>query len=239
MKRLTGYDLGIIGGMGSEASAELYKRIVEKTFHSRDQEHMKICVLNNSIIPNRTDYILNNGKSPVPYLNEAINDLEKLNTKYFVLACNTAHKFINGLKYDNIKLINMIDEAIIKVKSKYHKKVCVLATNGTIKSGVYHQNENAKGIEFIYLSDENQEKIMKTINDTKNGLEKEKILNDIIDVMKSVKKDCVYILACTELSLYKNKFEKNFLVVDAMDCLVESAIKKCGYVLKGALYEVE
>ena len=44
------YDLGIIGGMGSEATVELYNRIINKTVHSCDQEHMRIVVLNNSII---------------------------------------------------------------------------------------------------------------------------------------------------------------------------------------------
>ena len=44
------YDLGIIGGMGSEATVEVYKRIVNRTKHSCDQEHMRICILNNSII---------------------------------------------------------------------------------------------------------------------------------------------------------------------------------------------
>lgn len=232
MKRLTEYDLGIIGGMGSEASVELYKRIIKRIRHSSDQDNIKICVLNNSIIPDRTNYILNGGESPIPYLNEAICDLEKLNTKYFVLACNTAHKFIDELKCDNIKLINMIDEAIVKVKSQCDKKVCVLATTGTIKSGVYHQNKNAKGIDFIYLSDENQEKIMKAITDTKADIAKEKVLVDIAKVMKDTEKNCVFILACTELSLYKDELEKDFFIVDAMDCLVESVIKKCGYVLK-------
>ena len=85
------YDLGIIGGMGSEATVEIYKRIIERTKHTCDQEHMRICILNNSIIPDRTNYILNNGENPLPYLNESIKDLENIGAKYFIVPCNTAH----------------------------------------------------------------------------------------------------------------------------------------------------
>ena len=93
------YDLGIIGGMGSEATVEIYKRIIERTKHKCDQEHMKICILNNSIIPDRTKCILENGENPLPYLNESIKDLENIGAKYFIVPCNTAHYFSDKFEY--------------------------------------------------------------------------------------------------------------------------------------------
>lgn len=235
LKRLTNYDLGIIGGMGSEASCELYSRILKRTKHSCDQEHMKICVLNNSIIPDRTECLLNSKDSPVPYINEAINDLEKINAKYFVIACNTAHSFINEFNYENIKFINMIDETLNYIRINYpNKKVCILGTNGTIKTGVYYKNSKANDIDFIKLDDINQQGIMNAIIDTKNDREKKEVLNSIVNILKRIDScnKCLFVLACTELSLYKDELEKNFLIIDSMDCLVESAIIKCGYSLK-------
>lgn len=235
MTRKTTYDLGIIGGMGSEASVELYSRIINNTCHSCDQEHMKICVLNNSSIPDRTKCIIDGDENPVPYLNEAIEDLEKIGAKYFVMACNTAHKFIDELKNKKVELINMIDETLLFVKDKYkNRKVCVLSTNGTIFSNVYHHNKFAEGIDFVYLDSEKQNQIMNAINDTKSGVNKAKILESILEIIESVSKqfDCIFILACTELSLYQKGLREKYTVVDAMDCLVDAIIKKCGYRLK-------
>ena len=87
------YNLGIIGGMGSEATVEIYKRIIDRTVHTCDQEHIKMCILNNSIIPDRTKCILNGEESPLAYINQSIKDLESLNVEYFIVACNTAHYF--------------------------------------------------------------------------------------------------------------------------------------------------
>ncbi len=230
------YDLGIIGGMGSEATVELYKRIIENTIHHTDQENMKICILNNSIIPDRTNYIINNGENPLPYLLESINDLEKIGVNYFIIPCNTAHYFENEFKKQKIQFISMIEETLKFIKKEYsNKKVCILATLGTINSKVYFNHKEAKGIDFIYLTPDEQKEVMQVITDVKADLDKEKIANNFLKVIKQVfdrEKDCLFVLACTELSLFKNIVSLNYQVVDAMDCLVKESITRCGYKLK-------
>lgn len=230
------YDLGIVGGMGSEATVELYKRIIDRTVHSCDQEHMKICILNNSIIPDRTNCIVNNGENPLPYLNESIKDLENIKAKYFIIPCNTAHYFANGFIYKDIKFINMIEETLNVIHNNYkNKKVCILATYGTINSKVYHNNPKAKEIDFVYANEEEQAGVMKVILDTKSDVNKDIIIDNFKNIIKSIKKregDCLFVLACTELSLYLNDVSELCDAIDAMDCLVNSAILKCGYKIK-------
>jgi aspartate/glutamate racemase len=56
-----------------------------------------------------------------------------------------------------------------------------------------------------------------------------------LSVVKNVQNNndnVLFVLACTELSLYLNDVKEIALVIDAMDCLVNSAILKCGYKLK-------
>lgn len=230
------YDLGIIGGMGSEATVEIYKRIIERTYHTCDQEHMRIVILNNSIIPDRTNCILNNGENPLPYLNESIKDLENIKAKYFIVPCNTAHHFASQFEISNINFISMIEETLFEIKKNYkNAKVCILATHGTINSKVYHGNVNANGIDFIYLNNHNQDIIMSVINDTKSDKNREMIKANLLSVIRSVKQEnenCLFVLACTELSLYLEDAKNEALVIDAMDCLVNSTIAKCGYKLK-------
>lgn len=230
------YDLGIIGGMGSEATVEIYKRIINKTKHSCDQEHMRICILNNSIIPDRTKCILENGENPLPYLNESIKDLENIKAKYFIVPCNTAHYFSSLFEIHNIKFISMIDETLNYINNNYSNyKVCILGTTGTIKSRVYHNDNNAKNINFVYANTEEQNNIMQVITDTKSDQERRIIKNNLINTITNIKHregNCLFVLACTELSLYLEDCKKQFEVIDAMDCLVNSAIIKCGYKLK-------
>ena len=230
------YDLGIIGGMGSEATVEVYKRIIERTYHTCDQEHMKICILNNSIIPDRTNCILNNGENPLPYLNESIKDLENINAKYFIVPCNTAHHFANSFENTKIEFISMIEETLNHIKQNYENyNICILGTTGTIKSKVYHEHFLSNDIKYIYLNNYDQDIIMNVINDTKADKNRENIKNNLLSVVKNVQNNndnVLFVLACTELSLYLNDVKKIALVIDAMDCLVDSAILKCGYKLK-------
>ena len=230
------YDLGIIGGMGSEATVEIYKRIIERTKHTCDQEHMRICILNNSIIPDRTNCILNNGENPLPYLNESIKDLENIGAKYFIVPCNTAHYFAKDYDYKTIQFINMIEETLKHINNNYTNiKVCVLATTGTIKSKVYHSHELSNSINFVYTNDIEQDNIMNVINDTKSDKDRETIIQNLLTTIDSIKQredKCLFVLACTELSLYLENVKKESLVIDAMDCLVNSAIIKCGYQIK-------
>lgn len=230
------YDLGIIGGMGSEATVEIYKRIVERTKHTCDQDHMKICILNNSIIPDRTASILNGEEDPSPYLQESINELIKVNCKYFIMACNTAHYFVSFLKYENINFINMIEESLEYIRKNYNdKKICILSTKGTIQSKVYHNNIKAKDFSFVYANEDEQNKIMNIITNTKKGFDRESLSKELELIVENIynrEDNCVFVIACTELSLYKSNLEKKYILVDAMDCLVNSSIIKCGYQLK-------
>ena len=230
------YDLGIIGGMGSEATVEIYKRIINRTKHTCDQEHMKICILNNSIIPDRTKCILENGENPLPYLNESIKDLENIGAKYFIVPCNTAHYFANEFKYSKIKFISMIEETLLKVTTEYSNyKVCVLATTGTVNSRVYHDHQLAKNIDFVFPNENQQEAIMQVITDTKSDVSRSLTTNNLLEVVRMIKHmagNCLFVLACTELSLYLENVKQEALVIDAMDCLVNSTIIKCGYELK-------
>ena len=58
--------IGILGGMGPYATVELFSKILKFTPARKDQEHLRIIIDNNPKIPDRTEAILGNGKSPLP-----------------------------------------------------------------------------------------------------------------------------------------------------------------------------
>ena len=110
--------------------------------------------------------------------------------------------------------------------------VCILSTTGTVKTKVYHNHLLAKNINFVYPTNEEQDIIMSVINDTKKGVDRTILTNRIVDIVKDIlsrNSDIIFVLACTELSLYSKEISKISKTVDAMDCLIDCIFDKCGY----------
>lgn len=219
------YKLGILGGMGPLATAKLYERIVNLTDAKNDQDHIEMCILNNCTIPDRTKAIFENGESPVEKLVQGVNQLIEIGCDNFIVPCNTAHFFKDKfIQNDKINFIDMIDETIKYLKENFYGlKVCVLATIGTVMSNIYGKDPEVK---INYPCEFTQKEVMEIIYQTKAGVD---MFDKLQNLVSSDKYD-VYLLACTELSIYKDRLDGN--VVDAMDILAMKAIEKCGKKVK-------
>ncbi len=214
------YKLGILGGMGPDATCDLYKRINKHTLAHFDQEHIKMAILNKTDIFDRTNYLVNGINNPIDGLNEGIEDLIKLGCEYFIMPCNTAHAFVSDFKnLDKIKFINMIDCVNEEIEKNYkNKKICILCTNGTRISKLYDAD--------LRYYPKFQDTIMNVVNNTKAGVDDIKNLQKVINEEEN---NCeVFLLACTEISSYKDKISTKNIVLDAMDILVKDAILACG-----------
>lgn len=226
------YDLGILGGMGPEATSEFFRRLVEYTNADFDQEHINVCILNNCSIPDRTNFIVEKGESPVEHLNKSIKDLVRLETRSFVVPCNTSHYFLPFLNIPSqINFINMVSETILYIENYFtNQKVCILGTIGTIKGKVYEQYNTINKV--IYPEKNEQLILMNIIRKIKSNNPKEMItakLNNVLNNITNRLGEVIFVLACTELSLYTTQLSKKFLVIDAMEVLVVRSIESCGY----------
>ena len=205
--------LGIIGGLGPQASAYFYDMITNLTDADKDQEHINIILLSHSTIPDRTKYILDHtNDNPYPYLLKDVKLLESLGAKMIAIPCNTSCYF-HDLLQSNTKVIinNMVDDTIAYLRDKEVKKVVILATDGTIQSILYQQACLKYNIEYEVPNNLIQKKVMSVIYDyVKKGIEVDKKLwNDIVNSF-----DYKYIiLGCTELSYLKKnlKLADNFI----------------------------
>ena len=138
--------LGIFGGMGPEATADLYRKIVELTSATHDQDHIPTLIYSLPQVPERTECIRNNDHSIVPYLVEGVTRLGKSGASMIAIPCNTVHYYFDHMKNAvSIPIIHMIEEAVseVAVKLPGTKKVGLLATAGTLESGLY-ENELIK-----------------------------------------------------------------------------------------------
>lgn len=218
--------IGILGGMGPLATVELFHRIVLLTPAKKDQEHPRIIIYNNPKIPDRTEYILGKGESPLPELIRSAEKLENCGADFIIMPCNTAHLFVDEIQNSiNIPLVSMIDAAVNKAKRMNLRRVGIMATTGTIVAGIYQNALRNGGMEPIIPSEKEQEEVMEGIyQGIKAGnikLGKEKLLK----IARELEKRCDGIIAgCTEISvaLSQEDLEKPF--IDALDAIAEKAV---------------
>lgn len=222
--------IGILGGMGPEATADLFMRIIRATPVKRDQDHFRVIIDSNSKIADRTPAILGTGPSPLPMLIETGKNLERAGADFLLLPCNTAHYFHAGIQVElGIPIIHMIRLSAEHIKENYPdvKRVGLQASDGTIASKLYHEIYGEYGIEVIIPGDESQVDVMDAIyRDIKTGdLENGgKLLHRVAVELIDAGSDAV-ICGCTEVSLVLHDGDMPVPVVDPLHVLAEEAVK--------------
>ncbi|AFK22666.1 aspartate racemase [Pyrococcus sp. ST04] len=221
--------IGILGGMGPLATVELFKRIVEKTPAKRDQDHPKIVIYNNPQIPDRTAFILGKGEDPRPYLIWTAKELEECGVDFIIMPCNTAHAFIEDIQREiKVPIISMVEETAKKLREIGCNKAGLLATTGTIVSGVYHKALKKFGISLLIPSEKEQEIVMKGIYDGVKAGNLELGRELLLGIAKTLEKrgaDCI-IAGCTEVSVVLKPEDLDVPLIDPMDVIAEVAVKK-------------
>ncbi|MBL7113420.1 MAG: amino acid racemase [Bacteroidales bacterium] len=223
--------LGIFGGMGPEATADLYKQIIELTPAEKDQDHIPTLIYSLPQVPERTASIRNQDTSIIPFIVEGVTRLEKAGASFIAIPCNTVHYYYDQMQDAvSIPIIHMIRETVNEVRMLFPDagNVGLLATTGTIESGLYEKELIKNGFKVI-IPDDNieKDKVMKAVFGIKAGTEK--IINE--DLLAEAGQHLidkgaeVIILGCTEIPLAFNPSRVDVPVVSATRVLAESAIK--------------
>jgi aspartate racemase len=230
--------LGVIGGMGPMATAVFMQRVIENTVASRDQDHIDMVVLNHATLPDRTSAILDqSGDVFLQAIKKDIKLLEHALVEHIAIPCNTSHYFFDELQaMTDIHIINMVDETAREIYKVYgeHTRVGILATNGTISSGIYQRGCSEYHMQLHPPDSDTQEKIMDIIYNqikVEQNVDATRIEVIIRDLFEKDQCSCV-IIACTELSCIELSQEIAGRCVDAMDILVKKSIEMSGKVVK-------
>lgn len=227
--------LGVIGGLGSKATAYFFNRLVDLTDAKTDQEHIELIIHNHPQIPDRTAYILGeSSEDPMPYLLEDTKQLIQMGCDAIYVPCNTAHYFMNQFDEDlKSHIVHMIDETVHVIKEKEQTRVLLLATSGTVKTGLYQDAFLQAGIECEVLPDQLQSELMALIyNVIKAG--KQATIDMFLPFSIYAHEQGVesIILGCTELSVLKETLQLSSFCVDAMECAIKACILQCGKQVK-------
>ncbi|WP_139652621.1 aspartate/glutamate racemase family protein [Raoultibacter phocaeensis] len=226
--------LGIIGGLGPAATAQLFSRIVQYTEADRDQDHLDVTILNRPAIPDRTAFLLGKPGAAtfVEPMQQAARELEELGCTVLATPCNTAHARLDAIAsvLDVARFVDMPRSAAAFAARIGCKRVGVLATDGALAAGVFQTALAKAGLQTVIPAREVQAEVMSIIYDyVKAGRNvPPETVASVCEAL--VREGCDGImLGCTELSLLGlGGRAQGALVIDALDVLAYTCVTECG-----------
>ena len=242
---MTDHLLGIIGGMGPEATIRFMHRVLCMTQAATDQEHVRMLVCNYPDIPDRTGFLLGAGSDdPAPSLLRIGHTLCAQGASLLVMPCITAHYFYPQLQRElPVPIVHGIAEAARYLATFGVKTAGLLATDGTLRTGLPGQLLAAHGIRPVIPSPPRQAEVMHVIYDNcKAGrLPERECLFPACEELAAAGAQAI-LLGCTELSLLPKKYfpfssgkcpggqGSNFtpVMVDILDIMAAACVRGCG-----------
>ena len=227
--------IGIIGGMGPMATCDLMKKIIDNTQADRDQAHIRLYVDSNTNIPDRTAAILGKGADPRPAMTESAGKLQNMGADLLIVPCNTAHFFLPDVqKTVQIPILNMQKETAKHLLEQGITTVAVLATDGTVQSGLYDRALKEAGITPVYPDEAEQKMIMSLIYDYVKAGKNFEDLDKIHAMVAHLQAQGAQglILGCTELPIAFEPWQTALPTFDPTLILARAAVTAAGYAVK-------
>ena len=223
--------LGIIGGLGPMATTYFLYLLTQMSKAGSDQEHMEILMHSKPSIPDRTRYILGLSQDdPAPEMMKIGLELKGMGAELLAIPCITAHYFHEELeKGIGLTVLHAVKETAEYLKQAGVDKVGILATDGTVKSGLFDLVLNQYGIATVNPGEESQQLVMDLIYHQIKSGEKGNIEEFIrVGEELSAAGAQVNLLGCTELSLLKRDYKLPAGYLDVLEVLARCAVQECG-----------
>ena len=226
------YRLGVLGGMGPQATNTFYQFVIDRTDARTDQEHVNALILSDSGMPDRTSAILSGGAAREAVYRRLLAGarlLENAGCTCIAVPCNTSHFFLDRVQEQiGIPILHMIRETARLLASQGLKRPGILATDGTIQTELYQKEFSAAEIQAVIPSPQAQELVMSLIyDDIKAGRDGDpQKFAAVHQDLLAQGCDCG-VLACTELSVFADKHHLPPFYTDAMAVLAQRAVEAC------------
>jgi aspartate racemase len=233
--------IGILGGMGPEATAYFYELIIRHTLAAKDQEHIPVIIHSDPRIPPRSDAILGDGESPVPLLRRGAKTLEKAGADLIVMPCITAHYFIHEVASSvKVPVVDLIQEAVSFAAQRFPglRRAGLIATSGTVASRIIDQAFKKRSISVIVPGAEEQEQVMEAVFG-EQGIKAASIGDFSREVLRRgagalISRGAEAIIAgCTEIPLALGEKDLGAPFIEPMEIGALACIRKAGYRVRG------
>lgn len=228
--------IGILGGMGSYATLHFFEAVLKAFPAEKEWDRPRVLIDNRCTMPSRVLAVLEGIKYQqlVEELSDSVRSLIRAGATKIILACNTSHCFLKDI-YENVpeaegKIVSIIDACCREIAKAGERKISLIASEGTIQSGVFSQGLAPYGIEVVVPQDEQYLLQRELIEAVKQDCITEETIRKFVELVQSFSGDAL-ILGCTEFPvLYsrvpKNVFEK-IRIYDPLLCAIQILQKDC------------
>ena len=231
--------IGILGGMGPEATLDCFGKIIKSTPAKTDHEHLRVVIDSNPGIPDRSSAILDRGESPVRALVAGCRALERAGADFIIIPCVTVHFFLPEIQAQAQLPILSIDDAIaeaIRRKLPEIKTVGLMGTKATIMAGFVQKRLAEDNITTVLPDRAAQAKILDAIKDIKDVLSsrtRSEITTDLMEAARSLidakpKGAEAIVAGCTEIPLALSQEHLPVPYFDSLTILARAAIRYAG-----------
>lgn len=215
--------IGILGGMGTYATINLFQQYAEVFPAEKEWERPRIIIDNRCTMPSRVRAFLynENVERLVDEMADSMENLVRAGSSRIILACNTSHLFLPRI-YTKIpdlkeKVINIINNCVNIISGDNIEEVFLLGSEGTIDSKIYQNALNEKNIKCIVPNKEEYGNLRECIEAVKQNSYNEKTKNIFIELINRYN-NCI--LGCTELPILYEKYKDEVKVSNIYDPLL-------------------
>ena len=230
--------IGILGGMGPEASANFYYKIIkycqEKYNAVQDTDYPPIVIYSYPLYGFDESGIIDYNLV-LKQLIHGVNTLANAKCDFIVMPCNTIHFFIDVLSSKSpIPIISIVEETIKKIKEDNFNSVGLLASESTLKLKLYQKILNKNNIDCLLPDNKDYPKITKLILELMGGKVKDNTKNDVLYLIEKMQSKSIkaIVLGCTELPLVITQENVNIKIYDTLQILAEATVN---YSIDGGL----
>ncbi len=228
--------IGILGGMGPEATVLLMARVIAKTAAADDSDHVPMIVDNNTQIPSRIKAIIDgNGADPGPVIATMARQLEMSGCEALAMPCNTAHHFVPVIEDAvSIPLLDMVKLSAMRIGDMElpGRSVGILASPAIRMTGIFDKAFSSLDIKTLYPAD--QQRMLDTIRSLKidsNDIAGRQFLAKSAQELIENGAD-ILLIACSELSIIADAIPADYPRLDTIDVLAEAIIEFSGAELR-------
>ena len=215
--------VGILGGMGPEATILLQQRLLATVKARDDADHLPLLIDMNPQVPSRIAHLIDGtGADPSPVLAEMAQRLEAAGATALAMPCNTAHYYAPQIEAAvSIPLLNMVDLAVAQAADRTDKgaRIGILASPAVQRAGVFDPALARAGLGAVWPDDTNR--MLDAIRDIKaNGATPgaHRILSEAATELARKGADLLFV-ACSEFSLIAPSLSAPVPILDTVDIL--------------------
>jgi aspartate racemase len=221
--------VGVIGGLGPEATLDFFAKVLALTPATTDQDHLHLIVNNNPKVPNRNEAVAGTGPSAGPALAASAAALERAGADFLVMVCNAAHAFAADIGAAvSIPLVSIIDETVREARQHIPgvKRVGVLASSGCLDAGLYQKAFALHQIEVLLPEAAARAQFMELLYAIKSGDKGPAIRQEMWQLADGlIQQGAEQIIAgCTEVPLVLSQEAIAVPLLNSTDVLVKATI---------------